>query len=131
MSLRPARSGALPLSNHSMLHANPFEDKTPNFLENRQSLIFQKGAAGGYAIPFRFLLNAKLCRSLLISRLKLAAVSVNSALRIKDMSPLFGNVYSVEQYLQQFSYSAAFACTGRLLPKPPGIIHRRIAVRVR
>jgi hypothetical protein len=42
------------------LHSNSFECKTPKFLKNRQSLIFQKLAGSGLAsaIPIGFLLKA-------------------------------------------------------------------------
>ncbi|MDR2124338.1 MAG: hypothetical protein LBP38_05060 [Desulfovibrio sp.] len=42
------------------LHSNEFECKTPKFLKNRRSLIFQKLAGVGFAsaIPGCFLLKA-------------------------------------------------------------------------
>ncbi|MDR2123890.1 MAG: hypothetical protein LBP38_02770, partial [Desulfovibrio sp.] len=40
---------SLPGESHTKLHSNEFECKTPKFLKNRQSLIFQKLAGGGFA----------------------------------------------------------------------------------
>ncbi|MDR2076993.1 MAG: hypothetical protein LBP61_08720 [Desulfovibrio sp.] len=42
------------------LHSNSFECKTPKFLKNRQSLLFQKLAGNGFAsaLPISFLLKA-------------------------------------------------------------------------
>jgi hypothetical protein len=55
---RAALSGQIPLD--TKLQSNEFECKTQKFLKNRQSLIFQKLAGGGFApaIPIRFLSKA-------------------------------------------------------------------------
>jgi hypothetical protein len=48
------------IPHHTKLHSNSFECKTPKFLKNRQSLLFQKLAGSGFAsaIPISFLLKA-------------------------------------------------------------------------
>jgi hypothetical protein len=60
---RDGRSRASPVvkrPSHTKLHSNSFECKTPKFLKNRQSLIFQKVVGSGFAsaIPISFLLKA-------------------------------------------------------------------------
>jgi hypothetical protein len=39
---------------HTKLHSNEFEYKTPKFLKNRQSLIFQKFAGAASPPPYQF-----------------------------------------------------------------------------
>jgi hypothetical protein len=90
-----------------LIEQNPQESHTvlPNRATlKKSSLTFSTLADTALSGPdarVKFFFGKQGCRNpppffVLIPRLKLAAVSVNSALRIKDMSLLFGNVYSVE-----------------------------------